>query len=115
MPYTSNESNIFLAIQALENDPKLSVRKAAALYNVSRTTLTCRRNGRCPRTDKSANSLKLTILEEEAIVKRALELDAQGFPVRISGVEDMANRLLRDRNASSVGTKWVQRFISRQP
>ena len=27
----------------------------------------------------------------------------------------MANRLLRDRNASSVGTKWVQRFISRQP
>ena len=24
MPYTSNESNIFLAIQALENDPKLS-------------------------------------------------------------------------------------------
>ena len=115
MPYTSNGSNIFLAIQALENDPKLSVRKAAALYNVSRTTLTCRRNGRCPRTDKSANSLKLTILEEEAIVKRALELDAQGFPVRISGVEDMANRLLRDRNASSVGTKWVQRFISRQP
>ena len=27
----------------------------------------------------------------------------------------MANRLLRDRNVSSVGTKWVQRFISRQP
>ena len=81
MPYTSNESNIFLAIQALENNPKLSVRKAAALYNVSYTTLTCRRNGRYPYTDKSTNSLKLTILEEEAIVKRALELDTQGFPV----------------------------------
>ena len=59
--------------------------------------------------------MKLTILEEEAIVKRALELDAQGFPVQISGVKDIANRLLYNCNASSIRTKWVQRFISRQP
>lgn len=42
MESSSNESRTILALQALENDPKLSVRKVAQIYKVSRTTLTRR-------------------------------------------------------------------------
>ena len=55
----------------------------------------------------------LTDLEESAIVHRVLELDAQGFSPRLRDVEDMANRLRRDRGASPVGKNWTSTFISR--
>jgi hypothetical protein len=57
----------------------------------------------------------LTKLEEKIIVQRILELDSQAFPPRLSAVEDMANRLLRDRDASRVGKNWASNFVKRQP
>lgn len=110
-----NENGIFLALQAIQNDRKLSVKKAAEIYNIPRTTLIARRDGRSSRRDTSANSKKLSDSEEKAIVQRALELDAQGFPVRLSGIEDMANKLLLDRDALPVGKNWSKNFIQRQP
>jgi hypothetical protein len=41
MSHSSNEAKIILALQALQNDPKLSLRKAAAIYQVDRFAL-CR-------------------------------------------------------------------------
>ena len=64
----SNESHIILALQALENDPRLSVRKAAKLYNVSRTTLTRRQNGKHSRAEIIVKSRKLSNLEERTII-----------------------------------------------
>jgi DNA-binding Lrp family transcriptional regulator len=111
----SNESHIILALQALENDPRLSVRKAAKLYNVSRTTLTRRQNGKHSRAEIIVKSRKLSNLEERTIIQRVLKLESQGFPVRIGGVEDMANLLRRERDASPVGKNWAENFIRRQP
>ena len=62
------EARVIMALEAIRNDKKLSVRAAAKIYEVPRTTLTRRRAGRHVRRDTSPNSRKLTKLEEEAIV-----------------------------------------------
>ena len=115
MESTSYESRVILALKAIENDPKLSFRAVAKLYNVQRTTLQNRRAGRLARRDTRPNSCKLTDLEEQTIVRYILELNTRSFPPRLSGVEDMANQLLRVRDAPPVGKLWAHRFVQRQP
>ena len=106
---------MILALGALQNDKKLSLRAVAKLYNVPVTTLHDRRTGRPARRDIMPNSKKLTQSEEEAIVQYILELDTRSFPPRLRGVEDMANQLLRVRDAPPVGKLWAHSFVKRQP
>ena len=68
MEASLKESRLLLAIQAIRKDPHLSIRAAAKIYNISRTTLSERLGGRFSRRDIAANSRKLTDLEENAIV-----------------------------------------------
>ena len=114
MPSTSDESRVILALQALQNDRSLSVLAAAKIYNVNRMTLTRRRAGQSARRDTTPNSKKLTKSEEEAIVQYILELDARSFPPRLYGIEDIANQLLRVRDAPPVGKLWAHNFVKRQ-
>ena len=97
------EARVIMALEAMRNDEKLSVRAAATMYEVPRMTLSRRRAGRPARCDTSLKSRKLTKLEEEAIIQYILELGTRSFPPRLRDVEDMANQLLRVRNASPVG------------
>jgi hypothetical protein len=92
-----------IAIQAIRNNKDLSVRGAAKMYRVPETTLRDRTKGKRARQDTRANSKKMTELEEEAIVKYVLDLDSRGFSPRLRDVEDMANLLLTERDASRVG------------
>jgi hypothetical protein len=115
MRSASDERQLLLAIQAIKLDPILSCRRAAKIYNVSRATLSQRLQGRQSRRDSMPNSRKLNDLEEATIVRYILELDSQGFPPRLSHVEDMANRLRYQRDASPVGKNWTTNFIKRQP
>ncbi|KAL9567396.1 hypothetical protein ACKAV7_008471 [Fusarium commune] len=115
MSQPSKEARVILALQALQNDPKLSFRRAAQIYEVDRNTLRNRKNGRQSRRDTMANSRKLSKLEEETILQYALDLDSRGLPCRISVIEDMANRLLAARDAPPVGKRWAINFIQRQP
>ncbi|KAJ3551518.1 hypothetical protein NPX13_g11344 [Xylaria arbuscula] len=118
MERPSKEAQLLLAIQAIQKDPTLSVRAAAKIYNVPETTLRDRQRGILPRRDIPANSRKLTDSEEKAIVQYILDLDSRAFPPRLSSVEDMANRLLAERDASGalrVGINWASKFIKRQP
>ena len=110
----SKEARLILALEALQNKKNLSLRDAAKIYNVSRTTLTQRRNGRTARRDLPANSRQLTDSEEKAIVQYILELDTRAFPPRLCGVEDMANQLLRVRDAPPVGKLWAHNFVTRK-
>ena len=80
MKELSKESRLNLALQALQKDSKLSLRAASKVYSISYTTLHSRRHGRCARTDISANSRKLTNLEEEVLLQYILDLDAKSFP-----------------------------------
>ena len=55
------------------------------------------------RRESVPNSRKLTDLEEQTIIQYVLDLDSRSFPPRLSDVEDIANKLLADRDAPPVG------------
>src|SRR5689334_17619651 len=111
MHQKNDEAQVQLALQAMQNDSKLSLRAAAKIYSVHHTKLSRRQRGRQSRRDITANSRKLTNLEESVIVQYILDLDSKGFPPRLSGVEDMANRLLAERDARRVGVNWASTFV----
>jgi len=77
-------------------------------------TLSARRDGRPTRRDIPANSRKLTDLEEKTIIQYIIKLYARAFHPRLSYVEDIANRLLRERNAPPIGIRWAHNFVKRQ-
>ena len=107
----SNEARIILALEALKNGQILSLRAAAKIYNVSPATLMRRRDGKPARHDTTPKSRRLTNSEEEALVQYILELSERAFPLRLCGVEDMANQLLRVRDAPPVGKLWAHNFV----
>lgn len=115
MPVPKDEARIVVALQAIQTDPKLSLRRAAKIYEVCRKKLGRRQQGMQLRSDIMANSRKLTDIEEQKLVEYILKLDSRGFSPRIINVEDMANLLRRDREAASVGKTWVANFIKREP
>ena len=113
MASLSNESRLILAIEAIQKDANLSIRAAAKIYNVLEATLCCWRAGRLARRDIPANLRKLTDLEEKAIVQYVIELSTRSFPPQLRGVKDIANQLLRARNALPVGKHWATNFVKR--
>src|ERR1700712_5866132 len=115
MPTPCNENQINLALRALERTPFLSLRRAASIYKVPIKTWSRRKNGVQARRDIIPKTRKLSDLEEITILERILELDLQVFPPRLRGVEEMANRLLWDRDAKPIGKNWTSNFISRHP
>ena len=111
----SNERQIQLALQALQQDATLSQQRAAAIYRVPQKTLSDRRAGRPSRADSIAKSRSLTNNEERVIVEHILELVARGFPPRLAAVADMANSLRAERGLGHVGLNWPSTFVKRQP
>ena len=108
-----NEGALYLAIQATQSTSPNTVNYASKAFGVPRSTLRDRRAGKLARRDCEANSKKLTKVEEEAIVDRILELDAQGKGPTRTMVQDMANDLLAARGEGPVGRHWVSRFNTR--
>jgi hypothetical protein len=115
MSRPSIEAKTLLALQALQNNPKLSIRRAAKSYEVSEHRLRRRQNGIQSRSNWIPKSRKLSDLEEQIIVQFILDLDSRGFPLRLRFIEEIANSLLADRDASPVGKRWAHNFIKRQP
>jgi len=105
MASRSNEAQLILALKALEKDPKLRLSKAAEIYFVPYTTLYNRRAGRPARYDTPANSGKLTDLEEQTIIRYIVKLYTRAFHPRLCYMEDIANRLLRERDAPPIGKR----------
>jgi hypothetical protein len=60
----NNEAQLNLALQAIQQDPKLSVRRAVKVYLVDHSKLSRQLRGIPSRHAFSANSLILTDLEE---------------------------------------------------
>lgn len=109
------ERNMILALQILQSNPNSKISRVALLYKVPRTTLADRYAGKLARYTTIVQSRKLTLLEEEAIVQYILDLDSRAFSPRRSAVEDMANRLLAERDGGRVGKNWTSNFVRRQP
>jgi len=68
MENPSKEARILFALQAIENDKKLSIVAVSRYYDVPPLTLRDRRDGWLIRRDMPANSRKLTDLKEKTIV-----------------------------------------------
>src|SRR3569833_1259220 len=115
MAENSKEANLFLAIQATQLPLKLSIRRAAQLYNVPRMTLARRIRGSQPQTGRRDSKRPLTILEEEELIRYILDLDSRGIPLRIESVRDMTNLFRATRRADTVGKTWPYRFVRDQP
>jgi len=96
------ESRLTLAIEALKNNPKLTFQYVATIYNVPPITLSAQRDGRPIRRDIPANSRKLTDLEKKTIIQYIIKLYTRAFHPRLSYVKDIANQLLRERNAPPI-------------
>jgi hypothetical protein len=105
MPQKNDESQLILAIQALQKDPTLRPQVAARIYSVDHRKLGRRLQGIPSRRDILANSRKLTDLEESVLVQYILDLAAKGFPPWVSVVEDIANRLLATHDTLHVETR----------
>jgi hypothetical protein len=65
---TLDEARIQLAIQAINQDPTLSERRAAAIYNVPQKTLSNRRARKVSRRDCKPKSKKLLETKERVII-----------------------------------------------
>ncbi|KAJ0129330.1 Uncharacterized protein HZ326_27568 [Fusarium oxysporum f. sp. albedinis] len=113
MSQTNYEARILLALHAYQNNPNLGLKRAAKTYKVGYGTLWRRHNGIQSQRDTTPKSRKLSDLEEQIIVQFILDLDSREFPPRLRGVEEMANRLLADRNAPPVGKRWASNFVKR--
>uniref|UniRef100_A0A093V2E7 40S ribosomal protein S13-1 n=1 Tax=Talaromyces marneffei PM1 TaxID=1077442 RepID=A0A093V2E7_TALMA len=77
-----------------------SIRHAAALYTIRRTT--DRINGIEYKGEKRANGHKLTQFEEDSLLKWVLDLDKRGLPPRPSLVQDMADLFSQHRDEHAV-------------
>ena len=108
-----HEGRIQLALQAIQAGQFKSHRAAAAAFNVKRQTLDQRAAGTPFRAETLPNSLKLTLTEEQTIVRYILDLDSRGFAPRLCEVADMANKLLGVRGGEPVGKHWADRFVTR--
>jgi hypothetical protein len=111
----SNENQIQLAIQAIKQDATLKPRRAAAIFNVSRSTLTRRLAGKPSRRDYRPVAMKLTATEESIILQRALDFDERGSSLQLAAVKSMADILLAQRHQGPVGKQWANNFVRRQP
>ena len=103
MPCISNEARVLLALEALQNNKKLSLKAIVKIYNIDRITLSRRRDGKPIRRNSPVNSKKLTQIEEEAIVRYILKLATQSFLLKLYNIENIANQLLRVYNAPPIG------------
>ncbi len=112
---SSQEGRILLAIQAFKQGQFKSMRAAATSYDIPPDTFRRRVQGIPSRRDSMPNSIKLTPSEESAIVQYILDLDTRGFPPRPQAVQEMADLLLAERDASPVGKNWTTNFIKRRP
>jgi hypothetical protein len=85
-------------------------------YDVPFETLRRRHSGIQSQADTTTSSRKFSNNEEQVLLRKILQLSAEGFPPQRTTVEEMANTMLRTKNMSDpqrVGVKWVINFVKR--
>jgi len=114
--YKAQEKRIQAACDALLNGRVKSVRDAAKLFAVSRTTLSRRMSGQKSALERAEDFHRLRKGEETAMVKAIYTLERWGWPMSIKYLETMAVKILRARgDTQPLGDRWYQRFLDRHP
>ncbi len=79
MSIHTQEARIILAIEAIRTTKKITIRKAAKIYKVLRTTLTARIASWTERSEYRQKAYKLTKLKEKVIIQHIIDLDLREF------------------------------------
>jgi len=90
----SQENQMQMAISAIRNQKIQSKRKAADIFGVSEATLYKQLEERKPHSETHINGHKLTVIEEEVLIKQLLDADKQGFLIQPEFLHGMAQILL---------------------
>jgi hypothetical protein len=113
----NQEGKILLALDDVKNGRIKSIRAAAKLYAIPRSTLQHRADGRIGRVDKRPTRYKLTQLEEDALTEWIISMDTRGAAPRPATIREMANILLAARGSQpppTVGKNWPSKFAERR-
>jgi len=86
-----HEGRLQLAFQALRDGQFRSQRAAARAFNVKHQNLSDRSRGVLFILERVPNGRKLTLTEEQTIIRYILDLDSRGFAPRLCEVADMAD------------------------
>lgn len=110
------EDRIKLALDAVRTKSVPSIRKAAELYGVPRSTIQARLHGAESIRNAHEPFQRLNFAEEEALVRTINRMYGWGWPMTISAVESFAEQMLRAKGDSKpLGTNWYQHFLKRHP
>jgi hypothetical protein len=91
-----------LALSNIKCDQIISLWYTKVVYSVPYRTIQQQRARKPSRRNYEPNLKSLTKLEEEVIVQRILNKNLRRVPPSKLHVQDIANRLLRDRGSESV-------------
>jgi hypothetical protein len=112
----SYEDRIQLAIKAIKaagykpnGDLQLSIRKAAGIYQISRSTLSNRMNGIQTHAVAHEKQQTLSAAEEEILVEWAKVQGRRGVPLTYSTLSLYASEI----SGKHIGESWPKRFLSR--
>jgi hypothetical protein len=109
---SEQEGRISLTLSAFQSHKFKSLQSAAQVFNVPRTTLSARHQGRLYIDDRRNAQHKLTRTKEQTIVQYILNLGLQGFAPRLCEVADMANKLLGVQGGEPVGKHWAEPLVT---
>jgi|SRR5882757_3329106 len=116
----ANEASLQRALaayqEALASNEVLSVREAARRFNVPKTSLQERINGRRSILESNAERSWLDDTESKVIVDELIRSAAQGFPDTKHHLRRRVNAVIQDKLGDPsfhVGEKWVDRWLEK--
>lgn len=111
----SNQDTIIQAVQAYHAGQFKSIRAAAKAFSIPKTTLTERLAGIPSRADIPAHNRALTLIEEEVLLQKILNLDARGYSPTQDVIRAWASSITTARSQKEVGVRWAHNFVKRHP
>ena len=113
---SNQEQNVQLAVASKEQKKFRSLRQSASFYNVPKSTTTYRANGRVPRHKVNHAQRRLTIEEEEVVVKWIKNLQRQYLSPNYIQAQVVVTSLLRAKgDFQPLGVHWITNFHKRHP
>jgi DDE superfamily endonuclease/Psq-like protein len=110
------EDQIQAAIEALSAGAVTSVRAASKMFHVPRSTLQGRIEGRLSAKARQQSRQRLTVQEEDSIVRAIYKLSQWGWPMSIHWLESFVTNLLQKKgDMEPLGHNWYLRFLERHP
>lgn len=116
MENVDQETRLQQAIEALASGAIKSERQAAKTFGVPRSTLRGRKDGRETRSHSHVFLQRLSSNEEAALVRVCNQLNAWGWPLSHSMLDNLAVKFLKSKgDTKKLGANWYKNFMSRNP